>query len=161
MSQTKEKQLTVDFLKNYPQYLESVAKWIFAEWGSSSGDPTVDSTRVRIAKRMRDDAIPLTMIALLDGEPAGTVSLKIDDMDTRPDLTPWLAGVYVKEGMRERGIGSVMVKAAEETAKRLGTRRLYLFTPNRRSFYERMMWDFLENAEYRGEQVTIMAKNLL
>jgi N-acetylglutamate synthase-like GNAT family acetyltransferase len=56
----------------------------------------------------------------------GTVSLKIHDMDTRLDLTPWLSGLYIAESRREQGIGTTLVNVIERKAKELSARKLYL-----------------------------------
>ncbi len=153
-------EVTIDYLKEHPQHQEIVAEWVFSEWGKSFGASTIEATRQRVAGRMRDNAIPLAMIALDDGEPVGTISLKIDDMDTRPELTPWIASVYVRKDMRGRGIGSMLVSGAEEAARKIGIQKLYLFTENRRSFYERLGWVFFEETDYCGEKVTILSKEV-
>ena len=160
MNQPIEETITVDYLKSHPQYLSPVAEWMFAEWGGGLAASTLAQARERVMNRMNDKEIPLTLIALLDGELVGTAALKHNDMDTRPDLRPWLAGVYVKQGMRDKGIGSLLVTAVEKEASKLGVEKLYLFTPSRRSFYERLGWSAFEETEYRGEHVTLMTKTL-
>lgn len=152
--------ITIESIKHHPQHLDQVAGWVFSEWGNTFAGSSLEAIRERIAKRMREDEIPLTLVALEESELVGTVSIKINDMDTRPELTPWLAGVYVKDEARGRGIGSIMVAGAEEKAVKLGIQKLYLFTPSRRAFYERMGWSFMEDTEYHGERVTLMSKNL-
>ena len=106
------------------------------------------------------DRIPLTLIAFLDGQPAGTASIYVHDMDIRLDLTPWLAAVYVPPPYRKQGIGSELVKTVEKMAWRLQINRLYLFTPDQEQFYARLGWSVLGRFEYRNQIVVVMDKYL-
>jgi len=81
-------------------------------------------------------------------------------MDTRLDLSPWLAGLYVAGPWRGRGIGTALVKAVEQKAIGLGIRKLYLYTPSAEVFYLRMAWLTREATDYLGAKVTIMEKEM-
>ncbi len=116
-----------------------------------------DLTRI-FNGHLNRDCIPLTLIAFFDGQPAGTASIYVHDLDTRPSLSPWLAAVYVAPSYRKQGIGSELVKAVECTAKKLQIGRLYLFTPDQEPFYARLGWSVLERAEYWNQSVVIMNK---
>ena len=84
----------------------------------------------------------------------------MSDMQTRLDLTPWLAAVYVAPERRGAGIGSLLVRAAEDVARRLGVGRLHLFTPDRERFYARLGWHTVEQSHYDNHPVVIMARSL-
>ena len=47
-----------------------------------------------------------------------------------------------------------------QEAKTLGVKKLYLFTPDRMSFYSRLGWKVFGHTECRGEYVTIMSYEL-
>jgi N-acetylglutamate synthase-like GNAT family acetyltransferase len=89
------------------------------------------------------------------------VCLKVHDMDTRLDLTPWLAGLYVKAPRRRQGIGITLVSAIEKKAHELGIERLYLYTPESEVFYSRLGWQIKERTEYHGYSVTLMQKEIV
>jgi N-acetylglutamate synthase-like GNAT family acetyltransferase len=82
------------------------------------------------------------------------------DMDSRPQLTPWLAGVFVKPQCRGKGIGSALVRRIEAEARSLEVATLYLYTPNTESLYERLGWSVTERCEYRNTNVVVMSKEL-
>ncbi len=88
----------------------------------------------------------------------GSAMLVTHDMKTRKDLSPWLAGVYVKPAYRRRGIASRLVTRIENEAALLAIPRLYLYTPSEAAFYARRGWQTLEETEYRGVAVTVMHK---
>ena len=71
----------------------------------------------------------------------GSASLIAQDMDTRPELSPWLASVYVAAEHRRQGIGSALVRRVAQEAAALGVETLYLFTPDQEHFYARLGLD--------------------
>jgi GNAT superfamily N-acetyltransferase len=99
-------------------------------------------------------------VAIVDDAPVGMASIVEHDMQTRMELTPWLAAVYVVPAFRNQGIGSLLVREAMQEAAELGVSRLFLFTPDRMNFYHRLGWREQEVVSYRGEQVTIMSYDI-
>jgi N-acetylglutamate synthase-like GNAT family acetyltransferase len=79
------------------------------------------------------------------------------DMDTRMELSPWLAGVFVTPEHRGRGVGAAMVRRVIDDATALGVRRLYLYTPSTEHFYSRLGWSLIEHTTYRGANVSVMS----
>jgi len=77
-------------------------------------------------------------------------------MVTRKDLSPWLASVFVPPEHRGKGIGTALTRRIMDEAKALDVGTLYLFTPDRETFYSRLGWTVLERPEYRREQIVIM-----
>jgi len=78
-------------------------------------------------------------------------------MDNRPDLSPWLAGVFVAPEHRRLGIGAALVRRIMEEARRLHVPKLYLYTVESTVFYAGLGWSFLEKARYRQKDVSIMS----
>lgn len=152
--------IEIAYLADHPEHLHAVASWVYQQWGRYRPDNSVEQTEERYRERLQKDAIPLVMIALEDRKPVGTASLTARDLPSRPDLTPWLAAVFVPAGQRSRGIGSLLVDAVEAAARGLGVETLYLFTPDKEHFYARMGWRTLECTEFRAETVVVMSKRL-
>jgi GNAT superfamily N-acetyltransferase len=153
--------MLITYLADYPHYLSTVAGWIFDEWGWEMPGSTLEGIRAQFSLHLNRDCIPLTMLALAERQPLGTASIFLHDMDTRMDLTPWLAAVYVLPEFRAQGIGSQLVRAIEDVATRLQLERLYLFTPDREPFYARLGWSVLETVVYRRHSNVIMTKSML
>lgn len=76
------------------------------------------------------DAIPLSLLALVDGEPVGTINLVENDDESRSHLRAWLAALFVVAKQRGRGIGTDLVGALADKAAALGISTLYLGTDN-------------------------------
>ena len=121
---------------------------------------TVEDVTRNFSGYLNRDHIPLTLIAFLDSQPAGTASIFVHDLDVRLDLSPWLAAVYVTPLYRKQGIGSELVKAVESAAHKLQIGRLYLFTPDQERFYTRLGWSALERVEYWNQTVVVMDKRM-
>jgi predicted N-acetyltransferase YhbS len=128
-----------------------------AEWGHLMPDVSYPQLLSSFRERLTPHRIPTAFIALKGDEIVGTASLVENDLSTRSDLSPWLAAVYVVPEMRGMGVGTALVQAGIDEVKQLGLARFYLITPDRASFYTRLGWKKLEQTEYRGETVTIMA----
>jgi predicted N-acetyltransferase YhbS len=86
------------------------------------------------------DQIPMTLVALLGPRPVGTATLLAHDIGTEqwPDLSPWMAAVYVVPECRREGIGTRLVNEVVVEAHGLGTEILYLLTTEREGLYARL-----------------------
>ena len=86
----------------------------------------------------------------------GMVSLKFHDMDTRPDLDPWLGGLLVLPEWRNRGVGTLLMHRATEEARRLNVSRLYLWTHSAEQLYRKLGWQVVERTDYCGKKAVVM-----
>jgi len=77
-------------------------------------------------------------------------------METRMELTPWLAGVYVGEQYRRRGIGAELVRRIMAEAGRLQVSLLYLYTVHSERFYAALGWKLMERTSYLEHNIVIM-----
>lgn len=128
--------ISVRHLFETPQHRPAVARWIYeAFWqGSDEFSPATFDGYLREA--VDADRIPLSLLAFVEGRPAGTVNLVHDDVFERPGLHPWLAALYVIPEFRLAGVGSALVRSVSDHAVRLGVPALYLGT-NIPKFYAR------------------------
>jgi GNAT superfamily N-acetyltransferase len=99
----------------------------------------------RLREDMEDTSIPFALVAH-DGERfLGTASVVVSDLAERPNLTPWIAAVWVEEEARRCGVGAALVDRAAEDCFALGVRRAYLCArPPMSRFYERLGWAVIE-----------------
>jgi predicted N-acetyltransferase YhbS len=146
----------IEPLGDHPDLVALICEWHLREF-----DPTGDMdfwlrTRTR---EVRQGGVPCAWIAFADQEPIGSVSLVESNMDTRKDLTPWLAALFVVPEHRGRGIGTALVRRCEREAAMAGFARLYLYTTGV-EYYRRLQWVVLAEEVYEGSPWTIMGKDL-
>lgn len=143
-------------LRQAPQHIPTIARWHFDEWGYLNPGKTLEYRIERMQRYIAGNPIPSMLIAVEDDEVLGTAALVEADMDSHPELTPWLASVYIREDQRGRGIGKKLVQALMDLAGQQHLKRLYLFTPDQADFYAKLGWKTLAQELYRNTTVTIM-----
>lgn len=152
--------MEIAYLADCPEHVGQLARWHFGEWGHLNPGSALEEREARVRGRLGKGTIPTTFVALVDGVLAGSASLVEHDMDVRPDLTPWLASVFVAPEFRRKGIGAALVERITEEAQALGVAQVYLFTLDQQRLYARSGYVELEELEYRGQQVSVMVLEL-
>jgi N-acetylglutamate synthase-like GNAT family acetyltransferase len=94
-------------------------------------------------------------------KPVGTASLVAHDLDERPALTPWLAGVFVVPEARSRGHVMHLIRAVEDACRSAGIGTVWLHTASAERVYARAGWHTVEAIQRRGRRpVTLMRRDL-
>jgi GNAT superfamily N-acetyltransferase len=131
-------------LRQRPEFFDTVADRIWQAWWMPNGHP-LEYIRERLAENMKDTPIPLALVAHDGGTFLGTASVIASDLDERPDLTPWVAAVWVEEPARGHGVGAHLIDHAARACFALGFARAYLCAgPRMTPFYERLGWTIIE-----------------
>ncbi|MFT5102034.1 MAG: ribosomal protein S18 acetylase RimI-like enzyme [Planctomycetaceae bacterium] len=152
--------MRIELLHDHAELAKIIGRWHWQEWGHADPGGSVDTWIEGIAGRNNSNTIPMTCVGLSDdGELLGSVSLVECDMETHPELYPWLAGLYVSPTSRNAGVGSALTVHAFESANSMGIDRLYLYTSKAKSLYESLGWVVIGSEYYEGEDVTIMCKS--
>lgn len=149
--------MQISSLKDKPHHLLPLARWHHAEWSYLNPARTLDERIEEMQEDLLGKAIPTTFVAEDNGELLGSACILADDMSSHPELSPWLASVYVAEQHRKKGIGSVLVKRVMQHAQESGVKRLYLYTPDQAQLYARLGWQVYSEESYNGTPVTIMS----
>lgn len=85
------------------------------------------------------DSIPSFYIALEDEKVIGTYALLRNDINSRQDLFPWLACLYVDPAYRGKSIGKQLLEHGLQTTALLGYEKLYL-SSDLEGYYEKYGW---------------------
>lgn len=142
------------------EFIPELAALHHAEWGHFTPSPTLEARTEAIGRAAGREGIPSVFIATVDDQLLGSAALVQHDMDDRPDLSPWLAAVYVKTAFRGRGIASRLVARCELEAERAGAGTWYLCTQFASTLYEKLGWQPMERREYKGVMLDVMCKQL-
>lgn len=118
--------MRIRYLADCPEAIPQIACWLFDEWGRFLPGASVERGIARLQERLQRDHVPLTLVAVETEAVIGTVSLIDCDMETRPDLSPWLSSLYVESGSRSRGIGSAFGGGRRPRVQAFGHRFAFL-----------------------------------
>jgi N-acetylglutamate synthase-like GNAT family acetyltransferase len=143
-------------LRSAPEHIPTIAKWHHEQWCYLNPSGTLEMRIERMQRYLTAEAMPSMYICVEGDYVLGTAALVESDMDSHPELSPWLASVYVHEKYRQLGIGSLLVNKVVAVAKALGHSPLYLFTPDQAHFYQQLGWEFVAQEMYRGGDATLM-----
>lgn len=135
------------------------ASWLWLEWGRRRGRTPARSLS-RLASMATAAGLPFGCCGYWAGLPAGFACCVAEDLDSRPELSPWLASVFVRPDLRGQGIASGLVEAVAQEAKARGFADLYLFTQDQQRLYARLGWAVIGREHDLGEEVTLMRRTL-
>ena len=151
--------VTIHYLGHHPGLADRLAEWSWHEWRHvyEQRGQTFEHALKNYRERINLDRIPIALIALTEkGELIGTVSLKNEDLDVRPEITLWLGGLYVVPEWRRRGVASLLMERAVAEACRLRLSSLYLWTSSAEGLYTRLGWEVTERMGYGGKPIVVM-----
>jgi GNAT superfamily N-acetyltransferase len=106
--------------------------------------------------------VPAVFVALEKDVPVGSVAVVGNDMDTHPDIGPWLAALYVAPARRGSGLATALARHAIEFARGLRVPSLYtyLLNPRHAALCSRGGWREIGREVYKGSDVVVMALDL-
>ena len=143
-------------LKEIPDIISMLAIWHHDKWAYLSPQTSLEMRIEKYHKYLGNELIPSTFVAFENSVVLGSASIVKHDMKNRMEYSPWLASVYVPTEHRNKGIGSKLVSHIMEIAKKKDFESLFLFTPDKKSFYKRLGWSSIHNESYSNTKVTVM-----
>ena len=146
-------------LRDKPELLETLARWHQGEWSQLNPGETLEQRIIRMQPFLNGKLISNTYVAF-DDVLYGSAAIVESDMESRPDLSPWLASVFVIPDYRNQGIGSALVRHVMQQAQQGRIEKLYLYTADREAFYNKLGWRRIDEENYHGHEVSIMEADL-
>ncbi len=148
------------YLADHPEVLGTLAAGFKSQWSAHFADQPLDAIKMGFASCCREEGLPLALVAMSDGTFCGTATLRSESGTVCPDLGPWLTHLYVDPAWRDRGIGSLLVRAIEQEAARHGFNEIHAVTARAAELFEQLGWSRVEALEYHGDRVTVLRKTL-
>lgn len=143
----------IKYLVDAQQYIPTIAQWIYDEWNKYDPTLSVERVTVSLAQRLNKDKIPLVIIALVNNDLAGVVSLKDSiRISGYEDRDLWLGNLIVSINYRNKGIGQLLLKHSYNKANQLGFKKISLFTtvPEVINWYVKNGWVRFAVDTYQG-----------
>lgn len=152
---------TIERILHDAPEVDGLAAWFNREWGAREGF-SLTQTRAWCSEVIAhpDEAF---FVARAGRDVIGTSLLVRCDLETRRDLEPWLACVYVQPDHRARGVARRLVGTVEAYAQSRAEREIYLHTDSKTGpalLYEHLGWRRFSIGSHANGQVVIMKKSL-
>lgn len=151
------------FLEEHPDYAEQLGEAIYYQWEEmyTRQGKSVSEVIETVKSRATSESIPCTMIALDGDTLLGSVTLKVNDFVDHPELSPWIAGVFVLPEHRGKGYGKGLVLHAEKIAsKKFDVKTTYLYTGSASGLYEKIGYTVFETVDRGDKVLTLMKKDI-
>ena len=142
-----------------PDLIDVAAEWIWAAFWKESGY-SFDDICALVAASNAVVGPAQCFVLLVDGEPVGTASLIVNDLSSRPELTPWLAPLYVRTDARGHGYALDLIRAVEAAASVAGFDSIWLYTSTAEGLYLNAGWEPVERCERKGQPAVLMRRDL-
>ena len=116
---------TIISVRDCPEYLDRAVQYFSSNWGVP-----YEVYHDCISHSITTES-PLPRWYLLTNENdkiVGCFGLIVNDFNSRQDLWPWLAALYVDESERGQSLGGMMLAHGIAESGRLGFKKLYLAT---------------------------------
>lgn len=135
---------TISNLRDRSEFAETVADRVWNAWWREQGVERATLVAM-VEETLAAETIPTALVAH-DGETfLGTAHLIESDLEERPQLTPWVAALWVEPPARGSGLGARLTLAMAQAGFDAGFDRVYLCAePRLRPFYAAMGWRLME-----------------
>jgi GNAT superfamily N-acetyltransferase len=127
--------MQISTLRQRPGFATAIAARCWAEWWSDS-DTSLADYRRGIEACALSEVLPGCFVAHAGDDYVGSILLIANDLDSRPNLTPWLAALWVEPNHRRQGVAARLMAAACVHTARLRYPMAYLCaTPEKTRYY--------------------------
>jgi len=154
------KDIYFEFLVDRPGDVPLVMNWWHGFWGDRMGD--LETYTEQFLAKLGKDELPLDIIAIKAGQPAGSAALKEHEMEELyPDFHYWLGSVYVAPEFRGQGVARLLAGQIVKLAKQRQLPQLYLQTVDLTGgLYADLGWQSVDRLVYKGQETLVMVKSL-
>lgn len=135
-------------IKNNDLYLKEYITLCSNEWGSNN---TSNDYIEKKLNEIKNTNKVIDILALVDDEMIGFISLFNEDDNERNVLSPWYATMYVKEKYRGKNYSKILNDALVNRCKELGYKKIYLKS-YLNNYYEKFNAKYMETLN-NGEKL--------
>jgi predicted N-acetyltransferase YhbS len=147
--------VTIRYLADHLEVIPTLAEGFRAQWPDYFANWTLAEIELSFREDARRQGIPVRLVAFDKGVMAGTIVLRDQAIQTQPEYSPALGGLYVLEKHRRCGIGTELVRTGMDVARRQGFEVVYATTVMAAGILERLGWVVVKELAHDGEQLTL------
>ncbi|MCW9035817.1 MAG: GNAT family N-acetyltransferase [Rhodospirillales bacterium] len=143
-------------LLEVPEFTGTLINWYVEEWEpwyGSGGDGDAESDLRACCSK---EALPICLVAIdSTNELLGTVALRPISVGSELGVGPWLSAFLVGETYRGHGVGTSLIKAIEEEARRLNIVEIFTSTNSACQMFKRRGWEAYGSSKSLRGDVTV------
>ncbi len=144
-------------IKDVPEKIQESIDYYYRKWGNNNYPFFHDAM---IHSSLTPESLPRFYMLLRNEAITGCCALVTNDLISRHDLYPWLAGLFVEKKERGKGLGNFMMQYLEKEVARMNFANVYL-TTDHAGYYEKYGWKRIEDGyDIRGNASRIYTKEL-
>ncbi len=150
--------MMIELIADHLEVLPTLTEWYQSEWEPYYGKDGPGDARTDLESRCNHAELPIGLVAIEDNQVLGTAAL---DLDVTTNLTPSVVGLLVDPAYRRRGIATALLNAAEDLARQLEYRRLYVSTTVLSDLLNQLGWEAMGAVQFlNAEQGSVYLRDL-
>ncbi|RKP57965.1 N-acetyltransferase [Cohnella endophytica] len=132
--------IRIQNVRDYPELLNEAIQYFWGQWGTETNFNFYQDCIFQSCRTESD--LPRFYLAIEDDKIIGSYALLRSDLNSRQDLSPWFACLYINPEARGRNIGDLLQTHAINETRQKGYLKLYLCT-ELTEYYERTNWNYV------------------
>jgi GNAT superfamily N-acetyltransferase len=125
--------MQISHLRHVPQFADTIAH---RGWNAFDSGLDLANYRAGLDPMMEADGVPFALVVHHNEVYLGSTLVIGNDLAARPNLTPWIAALWVEPSHRSKGIAAALITEARAALAKTGIMRCYLCaTPANSPYY--------------------------